>query len=727
MNLIKIDTYNRGKNGIRKMKTTNFLVIFLVLILSMIIIQAIPTEGQFGEEQEPGNLIKSEDWNEIQNEIRGSIEKHPGITPDSWIYGFKRFFEGIDLFFTFDEVTKAKKHLHYAGLRLSEAKTMVEKEKPAYAQRLMNDYEKNIKGSNEIVTKAQSIGKNVTKITELVALATFVHLGVLEDVYEKVPEQAKPAINKAKNSSMNGQKNALENLAKEKPKKALELNLQIAEKRLEKARLKAEKGETKEVEELMGDYEKIMKRNRYFYGKLFERRDFETEEIYHKTSRHLEILDEVHEKVPKEFKSGIKRAMNVSMKGQERVLDVLGEIKPKRTAKLYFNLTEKRFLKLKEKAEKGEDVDDLARGYKRGINKSLKMIEKSESVDKKGAINMVEKVSDATSKHLKILEEVYEKVPAQAKKGIEKAMNFSRKGQKNALIALSKEEPRKAADMTLDIIKGRLKKAKEKAEERKNKDVEEALKEYEAMVELSKEIAEKDEDALEKLASNFNEQLKSLDEIEDKLSGDVKVKVKEKKLASLEKQRETLGKLAKEKPEKAADIFSKAAEIRLKRANEKAAKNETEYAEDEIKEFEKLAKFGNEISEIARGLGKDTTTVEQLVAKATSHHLEILNEVYEKVPEQAKEAIEKAMNVSVKGREKAVEALKRKDALGEIPEKIQVIEEIEEKIPSIAKDKKSSVPKEKLEVPEKPITTTTIIATTTTVKIPGKEKTRTTI
>jgi uncharacterized protein YehS (DUF1456 family) len=69
-------------------------------------------------------------------------------------------------------------------------------------------------------------------------------------------------------------------------------------------------------------------------------------------------------------------------------------------------------------------------------------------------------------------------------------------------------------------------------------------------------------------------------------------------------------------------------------------------------------------------LCKDTT-VEQLVAKATSHHLEVLNEVYSKVSEHAKPAIEDAINASVKGREKAVE-LKGAD--------ISEIIEIEEKV-----------------------------------------------
>lgn len=291
----------------------------------------------------------------------------------------------------------------------------------------------------------------------------------------------------------------------------------------------------------------------------------------------------------------------------------------------------------------------------------------------------------ATSVHLDVLDEVYEKVPEQAKEAILKAKNASMNGQKNALRVLSEDNPQKAANINLDTVKSRLSKAKEMAEKGRGKGVEQALEEYEEMTELSKELAEKDADVAEDVAADFNEQLVDLDEIGDKAPEDIKEKVKEKKSSSLEKQRDTLRSLAKNKPEKAAEIYSKAAEARLNRAKAKAEENETEEVEDEIEEFEKIADFGNEISQIAQGLGKDTTTVDQLVAKATSHHLDVLAEVYAKVPKEAKPAIEKAMNKSVRGREKAVEALKEKDAFGGIPK---------EKIPAIAKEKKPSVSKE---------------------------------
>lgn len=138
--------------------------------------------------------------------------------------------------------------------------------------------------------------------------------------------------------------------------------------------------------------------------------------------------------------------------------------------------------------------------------------------------------------------------------------------------------------------------------------------------------------------------------------------------------------LAGENPELAMEINLAAIEGRLNRADAEADENDNEGVEDALGEFEELNKFGEEISQIAQGLGKDTTTVDQLIARATSIHLEVLVLVYEKVPAQAKEAIERAMGVSVRGHNRATEALEERGALGDIPGEPSIPEGIPEKV-----------------------------------------------
>lgn len=59
-------------------------------------------------------------------------------------------------------------------------------------------------------------------------------------------------------------------------------------------------------------------------------------------------------------------------------------------------------------------------------------------------------------------------------------------------------------------------------------------------------------------------------------------------------------------------------------------------------ELEELENFGATISEIAHGLGTGESTVDELLEAAHAIHLEVLNRVYDMVPEQAKEAIDRA-------------------------------------------------------------------------------------
>jgi len=349
-------------------------------------------------------------------------------------------------------------------------------------------------------------------------------------------------------------------------------------------------------------------------------------------------------------------------------------------------LAEKRLAEAEAVGEQGKKTaaDKAIKGYQKAIENAQIHARNAER-----KAEVLERVAEKTSKHLSILDKIKDKVPEQAKEAIIKAKEVSINEQKKALRALSEDKPEKAAEINIKAAKDRLKRAKEKAEAGESDDVEEALEEYEEMTELSKELAEKDAEAAEDIANDFNEQLLELDEIEDIVPEEVKEKVKEKKSSSLEKQRDSLRSLAKDKPEKATEIYSKAAEARLNRAKEKADGDEVEEVKNEVEEFDKLANFGNEISQIAQGLGKDTTTVDQLVARATTRHLEVLAEVYEKVPEQAKAAIlsviERAMEKSVKGRETAVESLKKKDALGDISE--EVPKSVSDKIPEKIKEK----------------------------------------
>jgi hypothetical protein len=237
---------------------------------------------------------------------------------------------------------------------------------------------------------------------------------------------------------------------------------------------------------------------------------------------------------------------------------------------------------------------------------------------------------------------------------------------------------------------------------------EKALKRYEeqlnrslARAEKAKAKGQKVEKVTETLAEATGKQLLVLEGVLEKVPGAAKVAIVKAKEVSMAGQKNALKTLATENPERATEINLKAAETRLNKAKAKAEEGEIDETEEAIKEFEDQSKFGEEISQIAQGLGKDTTTVEQLVGKATSIHLEILAVVLEKVPEQAKPAIEKAMEVSVKGHQEAVKALKEKGALEEVPEETPMPEKVPAEVKGrIEKKVKEELEEEEIEKPE---------------------------
>jgi len=252
----------------------------------------------------------------------------PGITPDNPLYGFKRFFEGVDLFFTFDDVAKAEKHLHFAELRLSEAREMTERGKPEFVSDLTGEYEDNLDKSQEIAAVAKGLGRNVTRVEELVALATSIHIEVLEGVLEKVPDVAKPAIERALTTSSRGQEQALNSLGEERPEKSAELCFRFAERRLNKAGEKIRENKTEEAEELVEEYRKMVNKSLEMQEKAKNAGKDVTdvsELVSEATATHLEILQEVYEKVPEQAKSAIERAMEVSVRGHEESVRSLKE------------------------------------------------------------------------------------------------------------------------------------------------------------------------------------------------------------------------------------------------------------------------------------------------------------------------------------------------------------------------------------------------------------------
>lgn len=264
--------------------------------------------------------------------------------------------------------------------------------------------------------------------------------------------------------------------------------------------------------------------------------------------------------------------------------------------------------------------------------------------------------------------------------------------------------PEAKAEKAMEYAGERLAEAQAMAAKGKTNGIEKAANGYDKFVTMA---AEKAEEARQKGVSDnvsgrvalaTSKHLAILDTVAegfpDAVPEQARQAISRAREASMKGTESALKGLAQENPERAAEIAMATIEARLNRANAKAGTNNAEEIEETIDEAEKLFEFGAEISAIAQGLGKGETTVDQLIARATSIHLDILAEVYQKVPEQAKTGIEDAMTRAATARENAVESLKGAGALGNIPEELPIPEgipdEVKERLEGVAPQKSST-------------------------------------
>jgi hypothetical protein len=169
-------------------------------------------------------------------------ESEVGALPGDWNYGFKRFFENMDKFFTFDKSESAKKHAKYGLMRAMEAHVLSGK-----AQRLAAEGDE--AGANSTLTEVEKLADeqtdeledaqtdlesavadgsaNETEV-EQVQNDTRNSIIVLQRVYEKAPEAAKDGLLRALNNSISNYERHVEKIETKQQEKEQKGNQTMA-------------------------------------------------------------------------------------------------------------------------------------------------------------------------------------------------------------------------------------------------------------------------------------------------------------------------------------------------------------------------------------------------------------------------------------------------------------------------------------------------------------------
>lgn len=134
----------------------------------------------------------------------------PGMLPDHPMYFIKSMSESIGTFFTFGEVNKAERALQLSEKRLAEARTLAANGKPEEAEKAAERYQVQLDRALTKAGQARANGDDADDVLTAVSEATPRHQAVLAEVYEKVPEQARPGIQRAMEASRRGHAQARE-------------------------------------------------------------------------------------------------------------------------------------------------------------------------------------------------------------------------------------------------------------------------------------------------------------------------------------------------------------------------------------------------------------------------------------------------------------------------------------------------------------------------------------
>ncbi len=310
-------------------------------------------------------------------------------------------------------------------------------------------------------------------------------------------------------------------------------------------------------------------------------------------------------------------------------------------------LAEKRLAEAKALTERGDsdNVEWATKLYEEKFSEGKERAERSRDAD------VLATVTEATSRHFAVLEEVIERVPEQAKDSVRHALENSKQGQIAALQALSGVSPDRAVEAGANVMKELAQQARVEAKARRSETLGQKLQHFEGVLGSFASTPQGRVDVAAKFSERMTEVVNEVDEVrkeadEAGIGRDEVERAKNVKNRAIDSQLASLEGVAAVDPAKAVEIYAQAAESRLSVARQEAEKQDETATEEILEDYNKYAEFGQRISTMAEGIRVGETTVEDLVKEATSHHRQVLEDVREKLPLQAQEEFQRALDNS---------------------------------------------------------------------------------
>lgn len=207
--------------------------------------------------------------------------------------------------------------------------------------------------------------------------------------------------------------------------------------------------------------------------------------------------------------------------------------------------------------------------------------------------------------------------------------------------------PEKKIERYIELAEERLAEAQvlaEQGDERAQKAIEHFENQIEKAQTRSEKITDKKEDIQARIAEARTRHQEKLEGVLERVPEQAKEAIMNVKERSSQRQLNNLRSIAEQNPEKAAEIFNQAEDMRLRMIEKKVAREGRDIENLELADVEQYSKLRSEISEKAKALRSGDTTVEELLQNAHEKRIDVLKRVQGQVPEQAKEQIQQVID-----------------------------------------------------------------------------------
>lgn len=303
-------------------------------------------------------------------------------------------------------------------------------------------------------------------------------------------------------------------------------------------------------------------------------------------------------------------------------------------------------------------LENTLNDYETEVKEALDNVQKAQQKGQ-GIEDVSEKVAKATSKHFQVLDEVLEKTPKEAEKGISKALSESKKGHINAVNSLAKENSQKAAKINSQSMERILEQAQKKIQQGDKEETKKSLQDYQNFQKNLNKIASKSKNADEAASKGMLKSMEALNKMDESVPSDLESQFKDLKDSTQKNATRSLRSLANSDAESAIKLVQEATDKALNQAKKASEEGNVDKIKKAVDEFDKqYGKMSEEVYKAAEVANEDAAKVKDLIRNSTTKNLETLSEVYNEVPQEAKSAIENAMQNSLEGTEKALQQKK---------------------------------------------------------------------